>query len=240
MERLSKVIANSGVCSRRGAEKLILEGKVTVDGEVIRELGTKVGEKAKVEVDGIKLEREEKVYYLLNKPRGVVSTVNDDKNRKTVVGLIKDNKRIYPVGRLDYDTTGAIILTNDGEFANMLMHPKNKIEKVYIAKIKGILSISQIMNLKKGVLLDGIKTAKAKVKVKKIDNKTNTSIVEIAIHEGRNHQVKRMFETVGVEVLKLKRERIAFLDLTGLDSKDYRKLNPKEVKQLYDLANNKK
>ena len=238
MERLSKVIAQSGMSSRRGAEKLILDGKVRVDGQIIKELGTKVGEKAIVEVDGIKLEREEKVYYLLNKPRGVVSTVKDDKNRKTVVSLIKESRRIYPVGRLDYDTTGAIILTNDGEFANILMHPKNKIEKVYIAKIKGILSISQIMNLKKGVYIDGVKTAKAKVKVKKIDNKTNTSIVEISIHEGRNHQVKRMFESVGVEVLKLKRERIAFLDLTGLKSKDYRKLNPKEVKQLYDLANN--
>ena len=238
MERLSKVIAQSGISSRRGAEKLILDGKVTVDGQIIKELGTKVGEKAIVEVDGIKLEREEKVYYLLNKPRGVVSTVKDDKNRKTVVSLIKESRRIYPVGRLDYDTTGAIILTNDGDFANILMHPKNKIEKVYIAKIKGILSISQIMNLKKGVYIDGVKTAKAKVKVKKIDNKTNTSIVEISIHEGRNHQVKRMFESVGVEVLKLKRERIAFLDLTGLKSKDYRKLNPKEVKQLYDLANN--
>ena len=238
MERLSKVIAQSGISSRRGAEKLILDGKVTVDGQIIKELGTKVGEKAIVEVDGIKLEREEKVYYLLNKPRGVVSTVKDDKNRKTVVSLIKESRRIYPVGRLDYDTTGAIILTNDGDFANILMHPKNKIEKVYIAKIKGILSISQIMNLKKGVYIDGVKTAKAKVKVKKIDNKTNTSIVEITIHEGRNHQVKRMFESVGVEVLKLKRERIAFLDLTGLKSKDYRKLNPKEVKQLYDLANN--
>ena len=240
MERLSKVIASSGITSRRGAEKLILDGKVKVDGKLVTELGMKVGEKSKVEVDGIKLEREEKVYYLLNKPRGVVSTVKDEKNRKTVVGLIKESRRIYPVGRLDYDTTGAIILTNDGEFANMLMHPKNKIEKVYVAKINGILSISQIMNLKKGVYIDGVKTSKSKVRVKKVDNKTNTSIVEIVIHEGRNHQVKRMFESVGVEVLKLKRERIAFLDLGGLNSKDYRKLNSKEVKRLYDLANNTK
>lgn len=240
MERLNKIIASSGVASRRGAEKLILEGKVRVDGEIVRELGTKVSVNSVVEVNGVKLEKEDKVYYLLNKPRGVVSSANDEKNRKTVVSLIKENKRIYPVGRLDYDTTGAIILTNDGEFANMMMHPKNKIDKVYVAKVKGILSISQIMNLKNGVIIDGIKTSKAKVKVKKVSNKTNTSIVEITIHEGRNHQVKRMFEAVGVEVLKLKRERIAFLDLTGLNSKDYRKINPKEIKMLYDLAINKK
>lgn len=240
MERLSKIIANSGVASRRGAEKLILEGKVNVDGQTITELGTKVSKKSVIEVEGIKIGKEEKVYYLLNKPRGVVSTTKDDKGRKTIVNLIHDPRRIYPVGRLDYDTTGAIILTNDGEFANMLMHPKNKIEKVYIAKIKGIPQINQIMNLKKGVLIDGIKTSRAKVKVKKVDNKSNTSIVEITIHEGRNHQVKRMFESVGLEVLKLKRERIAFLDLTGLDSKDYRKLTPKEVNRLYDLSQNKK
>lgn len=240
MERLSKIIANSGVASRRGAEKLILEGKVNVDGQTITELGTKVSKKSVIEVEGIKIGKEEKVYYLLNKPRGVVSTTKDDKGRKTIVNLIHDPRRIYPVGRLDYDTTGAIILTNDGEFANMLMHPKNRIEKVYIAKIKGIPQINQIMNLKKGVLIDGIKTSRAKVKVKKVDNKSNTSIVEITIHEGRNHQVKRMFESVGLEVLKLKRERIAFLDLTGLDSKDYRKLTPKEVNRLYDLSQNKK
>ena len=240
MERLSKIIANSGVASRRGAEKLILEGKVNVDGQTITELGTKVSKNSVIEVEGIKIGKEEKVYYLLNKPRGVVSTTKDDKGRKTIVNLIHDPRRIYPVGRLDYDTTGAIILTNDGEFANMLMHPKNKIEKVYIAKIKGIPQINQIMNLKKGVLIDGIKTSRAKVKVKKVDNKSNTSIVEITIHEGRNHQVKRMFESVGLEVLKLKRERIAFLDLTGLDSKDYRKLTPKEVNRLYDLSQNKK
>ena len=240
MERLNKIIANSGLSSRRGAEKLILEGKVKVDGEVVRELGTKVSVNSVIEVNDVKLEKEDKVYYLLNKPRGLVSTVNDEIGRKTVVNLIKEDKRIYPVGRLDYDTTGAIILTNDGEFANMMMHPKNKIDKVYIAKIKGVLSVSQIISLKNGVIIDGIKTAKAKVKVKKVDSKTNTSIVEITIHEGRNHQIKRMFEAVGIEVLKLKRERIAFLDLTGLNSKEYRKINSKEIKMLYDLANNKK
>ena len=240
MERVQKVIAECGYCSRRGAEKLILEGKVSVDGKVITELGTKVSNSSIVEIEGIKINKEEKVYYLLNKPRGVVSTTKDDKGRKTIVSLVHDSRRIYPVGRLDYDTTGAIILTNDGEFANMLMHPKNKIEKVYIAKVRGIPEINQIMNLKKGVLIDEIKTSRAKVKIKKVNKQSNTSVVEITIHEGRNHQVKRMFEAVGLEVLKLKRERIAFLDLTGLESKDYRKLTPKEVAKLYDLSQNKK
>ena len=135
MERLQKVIANSGVCSRRKAEDLILAGKVKVDGKVVTELGLKVSEKSVVEVDGNLISKEEKEYYLLNKPRGVLTTTNDDKSRKTVIDLIDTDKRIYPVGRLDYDTTGVLLLTNDGDFANMIMHPKNEIDKVYVAKV---------------------------------------------------------------------------------------------------------
>ena len=236
MERLQKVIAASGVASRRKAEELILAKKVMVNGEVVSELGVKVSDKDEVVVNGVKINREEKVYYLLNKPRGVITSTSDEKGRNTVVSLINDDKRIYPVGRLDYDTTGALILTNDGEFANMMMHPSNNIDKVYVAKIKGILLPSEIMSLKNGVLLDGVKTSKAKVKVKKVDKESNTSIVEITIHEGKNHQVKRMFEAVDKEVLKLKRERIAFLDLRGLNSGEYRKLSHKEVSKLYVLA----
>jgi len=236
MERLQKVIAASGVASRRKAEELILAKKVTVNGTIVSELGVKVSEKDIVEVDGQRLNREEKVYYLLNKPREVITSTTDDKGRKTVVSLINEDKRIYPVGRLDYDTTGALILTNDGEFANMMMHPSNNIDKVYVAKIKGILLPNEIMQLKNGVVIDGIKTSKARVKVKKVDKTNNTSIVEITIHEGRNHQVKKMFECVGKEVVKLKRERIAFLDLTGLGSGEYRKLSHKEVSQLYVLT----
>ena len=239
MERLQKVIANSGVTSRRKAEELILNGKVKVNGKVILTLGTQVDSSDIVEVNGITISKEDKVYYLLNKPREVITSVTDDKGRKTVVDLIKDNKRIYPVGRLDYDTTGAIILTNDGEFANLLMHPKNEIDKTYVAKIEGVLNPKELMLLKNGVLVDGVKSRKARVKVRKIDKENNTSIVEITIHEGKNHQVKKMFESVGHLVLKLKRERIAFLDLTGLKSGEYRKLNHKEVTVLYSLANNK-
>ena len=236
MERLQKVIAQSGVASRRKAEELILAKKVKVNGNIVSELGVKVNEKDIIEVNGTRLNREEKVYYLLNKPRGVITSTSDDKGRATVVSLINEDKRIYPVGRLDYDTTGALILTNDGEFANMMMHPSNNIDKVYVAKIKGILSPSEIMQLKNGVVIDGFKTSKAKVKVKKLDKANNTSIVELTIHEGKNHQVKKMFECVGKEVLKLKRERIAFLDLRGLTSGQYRKLSHKEVSQLYVLT----
>ena len=239
MERLQKVIANNGVTSRRNAEKLIIDGKIKVNGEVVKVLGTKVKESDKITVDGVLLENSEKVYYLLNKPREVISSAKDDKNRKTVVDLINEEKRIYPVGRLDYDTTGAIILTNDGDLANLLMHPKNKIDKTYVAKIEGILNPKELMMLKNGVVIDGFKTSRARVKTKKIDKATNTSIVEITIHEGKNHQVKRMFESVNHNVLKLKREKIAFLTLDGLKSGEYRKLNHKEISILYNLIKNK-
>ena len=239
MERLQKVIANSGITSRRKAEELILNGKVNVNGEKVLTLGTKVKDSDIIEVNGERINREEKVYYLLNKPREVICSVTDDKGRKTVTEIIKDDKRIYPVGRLDYDTTGLIILTNDGELANLLMHPKNEIDKCYVAKIDGILSPKELMILKNGVEIDGVKTSRSRIKVRKFDKESNTSIVDVTIHEGKNHQVRRMFEAVGHEVLKLKRERIGFLDLTGLKSGEYRKLNHKEVTTLYSLANNK-
>lgn len=237
MERLQKVIANSGVASRRKAEELILNGRVKVDGKVILELGMKVSDKVKIEVDNVLISKQDKVYYILNKPREIITSTKDEHGRKTVTDLIDEERRIYPVGRLDYDTTGIIILTNDGEFANLLMHPRNEIDKVYVAKVKGIPLPSDLMKLKTGVIIDGVKTKKARVKLKKIDKENNTSIIELTIHEGKNHQVKKMFESIGYEVLKLKREKIAFLDLTGLKSGEYRKLNPKEVNRLYALAN---
>ena len=240
MERLQKRIANSGYTSRRKAEELIENGRVKVNGEVITTLGYKVNDKDKIYIDEVLLEKENKVYYLLNKPRGVVCSTEDDNGRIVITSLIDTNLRIFPVGRLDYDTTGAIILTNDGEFSNLLTSPKSDIEKVYIAKVKGMITPDKIMSLKKGVLIEGKKTKKAKAKLRKYDKKTNISIVELTITEGRNHQVKKMFEAVGSEVLKLKRERIAFLNITNLSSKEYRTLTPKEVKQLYNLAKNGK
>ena len=236
MERLQKVIAQAGVASRRKAEELITEGKVKVNGKVVTELGTKVSEKDQIEVENNLIEKETKEYYLLNKPRGVVTTTQDDKNRKTVVDLIPTNARIYPVGRLDYDTTGALLLTNDGDFANILMHPKHEVAKVYVAKVKGLIKGEQINKLKDGVEIEpGVVVKGERVKLKKTDTKTNTSMVQITITEGKNHQVKKMFEAVGFEVVKLKREKIAFFDLKDLQSGEYRKLTPKEVSKVFSL-----
>ena len=235
MERLQKVIAASGVASRRKAEELIVEGKVKVNGQTITELGTKVSDKDRIEVNGEILTKELKEYYLLNKPRGVVTTTKDDKDRKTVVDLIPTNARIYPVGRLDYDTTGVLLLTNDGDFANILMHPASEVEKVYMAKLKGIIKGEHINTLKDGIKLDDQIVKPSRVKLKKVDTKTNTCMVQITIHEGKNHQVKRMFEAVGFEVLKLKREKEAFFDLKDLQSGEFRKLTPKEVAKVYGL-----
>ncbi len=235
MERLQKVIANSGYTSRRKAEDLIEKGKVKVNGQVVSELGTKVKPNDVIEVEGVELSKEEKEYYLLYKPRGVISSTDDDKGRKTVVELINTRSRIYPIGRLDYDTTGVLLLTNDGDFANMLMHPSNRVEKVYFVKVEGIIKGEHIRMLEKGVVIDGVKTSKAKAKLKRIDKKQKTSYVELVIHEGRNHQVKKMFEAIGFEVLKLSRERVAFFTLDGLTSGEYRTLKPKEVKQAFSL-----
>lgn len=235
MERLQKIIAASGYTSRRKAEELIISGKVMVNGKIIYELGTKVDEKADIRINGKPLNKPVKEYYLLYKPRGVITSTSDEKDRKTVVDLINTTKRIYPVGRLDYDTTGVLLLTNDGELTNILTHPSNHVDKVYVAKIKGLIGKEQLKQLERGVIIDGVKTSNAKARIKNYDKKTNHSIVELTIHEGKNHQVKKMFEAIGYELLKLKRERYAFLDLTGLKSGEYRKLNPKEVKKLYSL-----
>jgi len=235
MERLQKVIALKGYCSRRKAEELIQKGKVKVNGELITEMGYKVSVNDFIEVEGNILDNtiEDKVYYLLNKPRGIVTTSSDDKGRKTVVDLINTKRRIYPVGRLDYDTTGILLLTNDGEFANIITHPSKKIDKVYVAKVKGIVSYEDVKKLSNGVYVDGIKTSKGKAKVLKYDKEKKTTVIELVIHEGKNHQVKKMFEALSYEVMKLKREKIAFLDLKGLKPGEYRRLAPKEIKKIY-------
>ena len=235
MERLQKVIAESGITSRRKAEELIKEGKVKVNGEVVTELGTKVSSKDEIIVNNKVLEKEDKEYYLLNKPREVITSVSDEKGRKTVIDLIDTDKRIYPVGRLDYDTTGILLLTNDGEFANILTHPKNEVEKVYIAKLNKIIKGEDIHKLEKGIKLDNQTIKPIKVKLKKIDKDNNKCLVQIIIKEGKNHEVKRLFESVGYKVDKLKRERIGFFTLDNLQSGKYRKLTPKEVAQVYSL-----
>lgn len=235
-ERLQKYIANSGYTSRRNAEKLILEGKVTVNGHIVTELGTKVSNFDEVLVEGNHIKKnEQKVYYLLNKPRGVISSASDDKGRKTVVDLIDTNERIYPVGRLDYNTTGLIILTNDGELANYLMHPKNEIKKTYLAKIEGILEKDAINKLKRGIVIEGRKVDTSNFKVKSKDYEKNTSLIEITIVEGRNHIVKKIFSSLKHEVIKLSRINYAFLTADNLKSGEYRNLTIKEVKKLFSL-----
>ncbi len=237
MERIQKTIANLGYCSRRKAEELIKTGQVKINGQVITELGTKTKHGDTIEVEGTILDNNKSYeYYLLYKPRGTVTTTKDDKDRKTVIDLIPTTTRIYPVGRLDYDTTGILLLTNDGELANKLMHPSKEIDKTYIAKIEGVVTGYAIKKLRQGVLIDNYKTAPARVKLKKSDKKKNTSLLEITIHEGKNHQVKKMIEAVGYKVEKLKRERYANLDLTGLKPGEYRKLSYKEVTTLYSLV----
>lgn len=235
MERLQKVIANSGVTSRRKAEELILDGKVCVNGEKITELGYKVSEKDDIVVLGKHISKEEKEYYLLYKPEHTISSVKDNLGRTTVVDLIKTNARIYPIGRLDYDTTGILLLTNDGELANILMHPSFEISKTYIAKIEGKLSSVEFMKLKKGIIIDKRKVLPLRVKEKLTNETKNFSKIEITITEGRNHIVKKIFEELKHPVLELKRESIAFLNLKGLKKGEYRKLSIKEVKKLYSL-----
>ncbi|WP_227395245.1 pseudouridine synthase [Jeotgalibacillus aurantiacus] len=239
MERLQKVIAHAGVASRRKAEQLIIDGKVKVNGKTVSELGTKVSPSDSIEVEGVKIERENKVYFLFYKPSGVISAVKDDKGRKVVTDFFDYvDERIYPVGRLDYDTSGILLLTNDGEFANLLTHPKYEVTKTYIARVKGLVRRETIKKLEKGIKLEDGMTAPARAKIISADKEKNKTIVELTIHEGRNRQVRRMFDAVGHPVQKLKRERYAFLHLTGLNAGEARELTPHEVKQLRALAEN--
>jgi 23S rRNA pseudouridine2605 synthase len=236
-ERLQKVIAKSGVTSRRKAEKLIIEGKVKVNSKVVTELGTKVGPDDKIEVEGIQLEKEPPAYYLFYKPRGVISSVKDDKGRKVVTDYFPEiEERIYPIGRLDYDTSGILLLTNDGEFANRLMHPKYGVEKVYVAKIKGIPSKMELSRLKKGIKDKNDILKVINHHVISTDKKKNTTILELTLREGKNRHVRRMMEQLGYPVLKLKRERYGMLTLDGLRVGEYRKITPKEVKQMINLS----
>ena len=237
MERLQKIIAEYGYTSRRKAEELIKHKRVLVNGKVITELGTKVNYNDVISIDGVIINKDVKhEYYILNKPRSVISAVSDDAGRITVVDLINTDARIYPVGRLDYDTTGLIILTNDGDFANTLMHPKFEIEKTYIAKLNKILTKEEIHKIKNNVVVEDRKVDVKKFKVKNINKEKNTMIVEITIVEGRNHIIKKLFKELNMNVLKLSRIGYGFLDIKDLKSGEYRNLTIKEIKKLYNLA----
>lgn len=237
MERLQKIIAQSGYTSRRKAEELIKQGKVYVNGNKVTTLGTKVNPNDIITINGITLTRTDNVYYLLNKPRQTISSAKDEKDRKTVVDLIDTNKRIYPVGRLDYDTTGLLILTNDGELTNILTHPSNKVPKKYIAKLNKYMDIKDLKKLEKGIEIEGRKCIPTRVKLKKNDFPKNYSIVEITIIEGRNHIIKKVFENLGYLVDKLTRVEYATLTTKNLKSGEYRPLTIKEVKKLYEYKN---
>lgn len=240
MERLQKVIAHAGVTSRRKAEDLIVQGKVTVNGEVITTLGQKVSASDKVEVNGIPIYKEHPVYFLFYKPKNTLSAVSDDRGRSVVTDFFPQvEQRIYPIGRLDYDTTGLLLLTNDGEFANLLTHPRYQIDKTYVAKVNGIPNNQQLQQLERGIKIDGKKTSPAKARLLSHDVKRNQAIVELTIREGWNHQVKKMLAAVDCPVSKLKRERFGFLTIGNLQPGMYRELKAFEVEKLKQLAEKK-
>ena len=230
-ERLQKYLAKCGLASRRKCEELILQGKIEVNGKIITELGTKVTDKDIVKYNGKKLKpEEEKIYILLNKPIGYVTTAKDQFKRDTVLDLVKVNKRIVPVGRLDMYTSGALILTNDGEFVNKLTHPKNEINKTYNVTLKGIIQKQDVQNLQTGVIIDeNYKTKPAKVKILKIDQEKNASRIQITIHEGKNRQIRKMCNSIGKKVLALHRSKIGNLDVKDLKIGEWRYLSKNEI-----------
>jgi len=241
MERLQKAIASSGYTSRRKAEDLIRAGRVKVNGEVISELGFKVKKGDMIMVDDQALEGENKVYYLFYKPKGCICSLSDELGRKTVIDYFDDVKeRIYPVGRLDYDTTGVLLMSNDGEFANLMMHPSSHLEKVYEVTVTGLVNGDTLHKLETGVYLEGVKTLPCKIKVTGKDIEHQTTMLMIKLVEGKNRQVKKMFETMGHRVKRLHRLRVGIITLKGLKPGSYRQLKPQEVKELKKLAMEKK
>lgn len=238
LERLQKVLASCGVASRRKCEEIISSGRVKVNGEVVTELGTKVSKKDVVELDGKMLIREELVYYVLNKPTGYLTTLSDPKGRRTILDLLDQETkkvRIFPIGRLDYDTSGVLLLTNDGELSYRLTKSSKNVEKTYQARVDGIITQEAVTSLIKGVMIDGIMTKRAKLEVVSLDRENKSSLIKLTISEGRNRQVRKMCEAVGFPVKKLKRVEFAGISIEGLGVGDYRPLKPHEIKKLYSL-----
>ena len=236
MMRLQKYMSECGVASRRKSEELIKKGEVYVDGRQITELGFQVSSKDEVIVSGKEIKKEDKEYYLLYKPNKTVSSVKDEKGRTTVVDLIESKAKLFPVGRLDYDTSGLLLITNDGELSNILTHPKYEIERVYEVKIDGLIKGNEIKTLENGIVINNIKTKKCKIKLKKLDKNNKKSYLTVKLEEGKNHEVKNLFAYFNYKVLKLKRVRFAFLTLDNLKMGEYRKLNVKEIKDLKSLG----
>ena len=236
--RINKYIASCGVASRRKAEELIIENRVKVNGKIINELSFQINEaKDTVEVDGktIGLE-EELVYIMLNKPEGYVTTVKDQFDRKSVIDLVKDvGARVYPIGRLDYETSGLLLLTNDGDLTYKLTHPKHEVDKTYIATVKGIPSQSEIANFEKGLYIEDYKTAPAKIKIVKKNIEKNYSVCEIKIHEGRNRQVRKMCRAINHPVMNLRRKAVGKIVLKDVEVGQYRYLTNDEINYLKKL-----
>ena len=233
--RINKFLSSLGIASRRAIDKYIEEGRIKVNG-VIASTGIDVTEEDEIYIDNKKIEKkriEEKVYFMLNKPLEVLSASSDDRGRKTVVDLIKTDKRIFPIGRLDYMTSGLILLTNDGELFNRLVHPKSEIYKKYYIKVFGEVKKEEIEELKKGVLLEDGKTLPAKISGIKYDK--NKTSMYISIREGRNRQIRRMIEKFGYKVLMLRREKIGELSLGDLKEGKYRELTKEEIEYLYSV-----
>ncbi|MFD0867740.1 putative 16S pseudouridine synthase [Chlamydia abortus] len=238
MERLQKVLAQAGVASRRKCEEYITAGRVEVNDAVVTHLGVKVDpEQDEIKVDGRAIRLQKKMYLLFNKPRGVITSVKDPEGRKVVTDFLKGIKeRVYPVGRLDYDTEGLLLLTNDGEFANLLTHPKYHLPRTYLATVKGVPHGTVLEQLQQGVELDDGPTAPAEVEYHDIDPEKNQTVIQITIYEGRNRQVRRMFEAVHFPVLKLKRIQFGPILLAGLPRGKYRHLDKHEVEALKAAA----
>lgn len=230
-ERLQKILAAAGVASRREAERMILAGRVTVDGKIVNELGSKYDAgKCKIEVDGKPLAAEEKMYYIFNKPKGVVTTMKDEHGRKCIADFVSDLPvRVYPVGRLDFNTEGLLLLTNDGELAQALMHPSHEVGKTYVARVEGIVPREKLEQLAKGVQLEDGMTAPAKVKLRSSDPGRKQTVFELTIHEGRNRQVRRMCDAIGHPVVELQRVKEGPLALNNLARGKMRELTVNEL-----------
>jgi len=232
--RINKYIASCGVCSRRKADELIKAGRVKVNGAVLAEPGIEVGDADTVQVDGRTVEADaEFVYYLLNKPVGYLTAVTDPAGRRTVMELIDTDKRVFPVGRLDLNTSGVLLLTNDGDFSYRLMHPKHEVDKVYRVRVAGQVTKEQLAKLRHGVDIGGYTTKRARVDV--ISWTKHSTILEVTIHEGKNRQIRRMFKAVGKAVEELERIELAGLTAGRLRPGESRKLNPGEVSRLKNL-----
>lgn len=242
-ERLQKYLANNGIASRRKCEEYIQEGRVRVNGKEVKELGIKIDSDSDViEFDEKVVDKVvKKVYVLLNKPIGYVTTVKDQFDRPTVMDLVKINEKVLPVGRLDMYTSGALILSNDGDFINKVTHPKNEVEKTYTVTVKGIVTDEDVERLKNGVEIqidssDTFRTGKAKVKILKTDQEKQISRLQITIHEGKNREVRKMCEAIGKKVLALHRRKIGNLDVKNIEIGKWRYLNSKEVEELVGKA----